>query len=170
MGSAKGHNKACDWWSVGVLLFEMLTGRLPFEGKNRQQLQRAIIHDRLRLPTFLSSAACNSIKALLNKDQKTRAGTAPGGSGLVTVQELPLFKGMNWAKLKRREIASPFLPDITGPSCTANFDTKWTKMEPKESPDSTPPTGESMPALDSPGGSAFAGYTYTRGGVGLLQH
>jgi p70 ribosomal S6 kinase len=61
----KGHDKAADWWSVGILLFEMLTGKPPFVGK-RDKIQQKIIKDKLKLPAYLTSEAHSLLKASHN--------------------------------------------------------------------------------------------------------
>ncbi|KAH9301500.1 hypothetical protein KI387_013083, partial [Taxus chinensis] len=54
---SKGHDKGVDWWSVGILLYEMLTGQPPFTHNNRQKLQDKIIKDKIKLPSYLTSEA-----------------------------------------------------------------------------------------------------------------
>lgn len=68
----KGHDKAADWWSIGILLFEMLTGKPPFIGGNREKVQQKIIKDKIKLPAFLSSDAHSLLKGLLQKDPSKR--------------------------------------------------------------------------------------------------
>lgn len=60
----KGHDKAADWWSVGVLLFEMLTGKPPFCGGSRDKIQHKIVKDKMKLPAFLSSEAHSLLKGV----------------------------------------------------------------------------------------------------------
>lgn len=68
----KGHDKAADCWSIGILLFEMLTGKPPFIGGNREKVQQKIIKDKIKLPAFLSSDAHSLLKGLLQKDPSKR--------------------------------------------------------------------------------------------------
>uniref|UniRef100_A0A453I5G7 non-specific serine/threonine protein kinase n=1 Tax=Aegilops tauschii subsp. strangulata TaxID=200361 RepID=A0A453I5G7_AEGTS len=60
----RGHDKAADWWSVGILLFEMLTGKPPFFGGNRDKIQQKIVKEKMKLPTYLSSEVHSLLKGL----------------------------------------------------------------------------------------------------------
>uniref|UniRef100_A0A453I5H8 non-specific serine/threonine protein kinase n=1 Tax=Aegilops tauschii subsp. strangulata TaxID=200361 RepID=A0A453I5H8_AEGTS len=62
----RGHDKAADWWSVGILLFEMLTGKPPFFGGNRDKIQQKIVKEKMKLPTYLSSEVHSLLKGLLH--------------------------------------------------------------------------------------------------------
>lgn len=61
--------QSADWWSVGVLLFEMLSGNAPFRAKNRGVLQKKILTEKIKYPTFLTSAAHKFLTALLQRDE-----------------------------------------------------------------------------------------------------
>ena len=148
--AGRGHSKAADWWSLGVLLFEMLTGAAPFRAKNRAVMQKKILTDKIKYPTFLTNQAHKLLTGLLQRDEGKRLGSSPQGAE--DVQRADFFKAIHWRKLERREMSAPFKPSVASELCTANFDEAWTKM----------------PALDSPGGTpdagshAFLGYTYCR--------
>jgi p70 ribosomal S6 kinase len=60
----RGHDKAADWWSVGILLFEMLTGKPPFVGGNRDKIQQKIVKEKIKLPTYLSSEVHSLLKGV----------------------------------------------------------------------------------------------------------
>jgi p70 ribosomal S6 kinase len=61
--------QTADWWSLGVLLFEMLTGSAPFRAKNRALLQKKILTEKIKYPTFLTSAAHKLLLGLLQRDE-----------------------------------------------------------------------------------------------------
>ncbi|XP_044491180.1 serine/threonine-protein kinase AtPK2/AtPK19-like [Mangifera indica] len=146
----KGHDKAVDWWSVGILLYEMLTGKPPFIGGNKQKVQQKIVKDKIKLPAFLSSEAHSLLKGLLQKEPGKRLGSGPRGSE--EIKQHKWFKSVNWKKLEAREIQPSFHPDVAGKHCIANFDKQWTEM----------------PLLDSPAASPknninpFVDFTYVR--------
>ncbi|KAI3666809.1 hypothetical protein L6452_41846 [Arctium lappa] len=153
----KGHDKAADWWSVGILLFEMLTGQPPFHGGNRDKIQKKIVKDKLKLPAFLTSEAHALLKGLLQKDPSKRLGN--GSMGSDEIKHHKWFKPINWKKLDAREIQPSFRPEVAGSQCIANFDKRWTDMPLLDSPAS------------SPNGSAnlFQGFTYVQPAASFLR-
>ncbi|XP_062189631.1 serine/threonine-protein kinase AtPK1/AtPK6-like [Phragmites australis] len=146
----RGHDKAADWWSVGILLFEMLTGKAPYVG-NRDKVQQKIVKEKLKLPPFLSSEAHSLLKGLLHKEANKRLGSGPGGSD--EIKNHKWFKPINWRKLEARQMQPSFRPNVAGLTCIANFDECWTRTPVLDSPVTTPASG---------GHSNFAGFTYVR--------
>ncbi|KAJ4851379.1 hypothetical protein Tsubulata_006698 [Turnera subulata] len=144
---SKGHNKDADWWSVGVLLYEMLSGQPPFTHPNRKKLQERIIKEKIKLPPFLSTEVHSLLKGLLQKEPSKRLGSGAGGGD--EIKRHKWFKSINWKKLEARELQPKFKPDVGGKECTANFDKCWTTMPAHDSPASTPTTG-----------GHFQGYSY----------
>ncbi|KAI9102181.1 hypothetical protein K1719_023691 [Acacia pycnantha] len=132
----KGHDKGADWWSFGILIFEMLTGKPPFTGGNRQKIQQKITRDKVKLPSFLSSEAHSLLKGLLQKEASKRLGNGPSGSEMIKSHKW--FKSINWKKLEAREIRPSFVPEVAGNHCVANFDDRWTNMPLLDSPVVTP--------------------------------
>nr|GFA38962.1 serine/threonine-protein kinase AtPK2/AtPK19-like [Tanacetum cinerariifolium] len=144
---AKGHNKNADWWSVGILLYEMLTGKPPYTHSNRKKLQEKIINEKVKLLPRLSGEAHSLLKGLLQKDPSLRLGSGARGSD--DIKGHKWFKTINWKKLDSRELQPKFKPDISGEECTENFDKCWTAMPLDDSPAPTPT-----------GGEHFHGYTH----------
>jgi len=133
MISGSGYGKAADWWSVGILIFDMLTGGPPFRSKNDGALQKKIMTEKLRLPVYLSAEAHSIIKGLLNRDDKKRLGS--GKTGAKEIKAHPFFKGINWKKLERMEMEPPFRPNVpNGTLDVSNFDVEFLNQPVTESP------------------------------------
>ncbi|PON41876.1 Phototropin [Trema orientale] len=94
-----GHSSAIDWWAFGILLYEMLYGRTPFRGKNRQKTFANILHKDLTFPSSVqvSLAARQLINALLQRDPADRLGSKTGAN---EIKEHPFFRGINWPLIR----------------------------------------------------------------------
>lgn len=151
----KGHTKSVDWWSTGILLFEMLCGVPPFKAKSRNALQTQILNAKPKFPKFMGTDAQNLLKGLLTKDPMKRLGSGPGGSD--AIKKHPFFKSINWFKLEKGEIPSTFKPSIQSRASVENFDKIWTDQRVEDSPCGTP----KMSALVSDPTAIFQGFTFT---------
>jgi ribosomal protein S6 kinase alpha-1/2/3/6 len=129
--SRKGHTSVCDWWSLGVLMFEMLVGTLPFSCKDRKQTMQQILRAKLRMPDFLSQDAQALLRALFKRNPSNRLGAGPDGSN--EIKNHPFFSIIDWDKLLAREISPPFQPTIQLDD-TYYFDREFTLRTPKDSP------------------------------------
>ncbi|XP_024516614.1 serine/threonine-protein kinase AtPK2/AtPK19 isoform X1 [Selaginella moellendorffii] len=153
---SKGHGKSADWWSLGILVYEMLHGMPPFTNRNKNKLQQEIIKGKLKLPGYLSSEVHSLLKGLLHKDPSKRLGS--GGNGSYDIKRHKWFKCINWTKLDAGLIQPKFVPVVQGRACIANFDEKWTTLPAQDSPASTPRAAD----IDM-----FQGYTYVAPNVWL---
>lgn len=113
MISQTGHDKAVDWWAVGVLMYEMLIGVTPFFNKNKNMLmqkiqkQKVVFPDRKKYKIDFSDEMMDLIVRLLDKDKNTRMGSK---DDFFEILSHPVFKGIDIQKLESKSIEPPFKP------------------------------------------------------------
>jgi len=126
----QGHGKAVDWWSLGILCFELCTGLAPFYHPNMHTMYIKIRKENPKYPASLSKDIQDFISRLLIKDPKERLG-----SGKKDVEELKKhqwFKGLNWEDLFAKKIDPPYKPKVKSETDTSNFSTEFTKESTKD--------------------------------------
>uniref|UniRef100_F1LYL8 Ribosomal protein S6 kinase A6 n=1 Tax=Rattus norvegicus TaxID=10116 RepID=F1LYL8_RAT len=126
----RGHSQSADWWSYGVLMFEMLTGTLPFQGKDRNETMNMILKAKLGMPQFLSAEAQSLLRMLFKRNPANRLGS----EGVEEVKRHAFFSSIDWNKLYKREVQPPFRPASGKPDDTFCFDPEFTAKTPKDSP------------------------------------
>jgi serine/threonine kinase 32 len=116
----KGYYDSVDWWSLGVLVYELLFGKRPFRGRTNGALTQAILHDDLRFPPDaeerVSPECIQAIQGFCTRDISKRLGC--NADGFDGVRNHPWFAGIVWEALESKEAKPPFTPD----SKHANFD------------------------------------------------
>ncbi|OAX84152.1 AGC/RSK protein kinase [Emergomyces africanus] len=123
----KPYGKACDWWSLGALGFDLLTGSPPFKGNNHAKIQEKIIKQKLVLPYFLGPDAKDLLTRLLRKEPRKRLGyNMP--KDLQSIKNHRFFRKIDWKALERREIEPPIKPLITDPALAENFSSDFTGL------------------------------------------
>uniref|UniRef100_A0A672KZQ8 non-specific serine/threonine protein kinase n=1 Tax=Sinocyclocheilus grahami TaxID=75366 RepID=A0A672KZQ8_SINGR len=125
----RGHTQSADWWSLGVLMFEMLTGTLPFQGKDRNETMNMILKAKLGMPQFLSLEAQSLLRMLFKRNPTNRLGAGP--DGVEEIKRHAFFSTIDWNKLYRRELQPPFKPATGRPDDTFCFDPEFTAKTPK---------------------------------------
>lgn len=115
----QGHGKAVDWWSLGALIFEMLTGLPPFyNAKDRERMFQDIMQSEVRFPAYISANARSLLEQLFVKDPAARLGGSARDAD--EIKEHPWFSGINWSRMMTREEIPPFIPSLD-----SIFDTKY---------------------------------------------
>ncbi|CAB3411331.1 unnamed protein product [Caenorhabditis bovis] len=134
-----------DWWALGVLMFEMMAGRSPFdivgmpnaEENTEDYLFQIILEKQIRIPRSLSVKAASVLKGFLNKDPTERLGCKFDISeGLRDMKEHPFFKGhIDWEQLEQKAIAPPYHPSVESDRDLKHFDHQFTDEPPQLTPD-----------------------------------
>lgn len=151
----KGHGKAVDWYALGALTYEMLTGLPPYYDSNRDKLFVNIEIGVLRYPGYLDRVASNLIKALLIRCPQDRLGGGQGGG--VDVKAHPFWANVNWKDLEQRKVEPPFCPDEEGGADCRYFQRDFVQMSAVNS--ETSPRGTSL------GRYHFSGFSFAHDGV-----
>ncbi|XP_031437612.1 protein kinase C, eta, b isoform X2 [Clupea harengus] len=125
----KPYSHSVDWWALGVLLFEMLSGHAPFEAETEDELFECIRRETVVYSSWLSSEAEDILKGLLTKDPQCRLGCVEREGGEDAITSHPFFAGLNWNSLKKRELEPPFKPRIKSLEDVSNFDPDFTQEE-----------------------------------------
>lgn len=128
-----GHGQAVDWWSLGALLYEMLTGWPPFYSRDQERLFTKIKRAKLDIPQNISADAADILSRLLEKNPVDRLGGSTRDAD--DVKSHPFFKSIDWDKLFRKAIAVPFVPEVKDILDTSQFSSEFTSL-PISSPSS----------------------------------
>ena len=139
----EGHTFMCDWWSFGILIYELLYGNTPFYNVDKNRMYDLINTGSISYPKFIqiegenkprnykvSEDAKNLINKLLEKDPGTRLGR----KGLKEIKKHPFFSGVNFDDLQKKKHKAPFKPTIDKDDVTNNFDEEYLTMDVTESP------------------------------------
>lgn len=129
-GGTTGHDVAADWWSVGVLAYELLTGASPFtvegEQNSQQEISQRILRTPVPVPHTVKSEVRDFILKLLVKDPRKRLGG--GVKDAKDIKLHPFFKEIDWDLLAKKQIPAPFKPKIRDELDTSNFSDEFTKL------------------------------------------
>ncbi|NXC18140.1 KPCD kinase, partial [Corythaeola cristata] len=114
-----------DWWSFGVLLYEMLIGQSPFHGDDEDELFESIRVDTPHYPRWITKESKDILEKLFERDPTRRLGVTGN------IRDHPFFKTINWTVLEKREVDPPFKPKVKSASDYNNFDREFLSEKPK---------------------------------------
>ncbi|KAH0954635.1 hypothetical protein HN011_003749 [Eciton burchellii] len=127
-----GHGKAVDWWSLGTLIYDMLTGQSPFSASDRQKTIQKILRGKLYFPMYVTPDAKDLIRKLLKKKPAQRLGGGPSDAEQVKTHKF--FKHINWHDVLCRKLVPPYIPELKSDDDVSLFDKKFTNIAPVDSP------------------------------------
>lgn len=132
---SKGHSKAVDWWSLGILIFEMIVGFPPFFDDQPFGIYEKILAGKIDWPRHMDPVVKDLIKKLLVPDRTKRLGNMKNGAE--DVKRHKWFKSVDWDDVFARKLVPPIIPKVAHDGDTKNFDTY-----PEDDWQKTPPAGE----------------------------
>eukprot|EP00048_Salpingoeca_helianthica_P006396 m.98074 g.98074 ORF g.98074 m.98074 type:complete len:416 (-) comp13997_c2_seq1:295-1542(-) len=147
--SREGHGKSVDWWSLGALTFDMLTGSPPFCSSTRKKTMEKIMRAKIYFPPYLSQLAKDLLYRLMRRDIGARLGSLHGAE---EIKRHPFFAGVNWDLVLARRVAPPFLPIMRSELDVSNFDSRFTSQAVVD----TPVESGLSPSFSE----LFSGFTY----------
>uniref|UniRef100_A0A8B9LB70 non-specific serine/threonine protein kinase n=1 Tax=Astyanax mexicanus TaxID=7994 RepID=A0A8B9LB70_ASTMX len=118
------YGRAVDWWGLGVVMYEMMCGRLPFYNQDHERLFELILMEEIRFPRNLSPEAKSLLAGLLKKDPKQRLGGSSDDAKEVMSHKF--FSLINWQDVLQKKLIPPFKPQVTSETDTRYFDEEFT--------------------------------------------
>ncbi|KAM5387093.1 hypothetical protein ACJA88_001445 [Fusarium oxysporum] len=120
--SNKGYNKSVDWWSLGILIYEMLCGYTPFwDSGSPMKIYENILKGKVKYPAYVNADAQNLLERLITADLTKRLGNLYGGPD--DVKTHPWFAEVTWDRLARKDIDAPYTPPVkAGAGDASQFD------------------------------------------------
>jgi protein kinase A len=117
---SKGYGRAVDWWSLGILIFEMLAGYPPFYDDDHLKLYEKILQGKIKWPSYFDPNAKDLLQHLLTNDLSRRYGNLKNGAD--DIKNHAWFNGVDFDRVGARQIRAPYIPSIRGEGDASHFD------------------------------------------------
>lgn len=117
------YDKSVDWWSFGILLFEMLNGLPPFYNENVNAMYKSVLRDEIKFPSSIAGEVKDLISKLLDRNPKTRLGS--GKSDADEIKAHPFFNGIDWKAVFEKKIKPEWVPTLKSLTDVTNFDEEF---------------------------------------------
>ena len=114
-----GTSKASDWWSFGIIIYEMLTGETPFAGYDEDEMYTRICYGVSEYSPMIDETTKDLLQGLLMVDPQQRLGS--GLEGSEEIKKHPYFEGIDWTLMRNHLYQTPMVPMVTSPYDTENF-------------------------------------------------
>ncbi|KXT02411.1 hypothetical protein AC578_7853 [Pseudocercospora eumusae] len=155
----KPYDFSVDWWGLGAIGFDLLTGSPPFGGNNHAKIQQNILKQKLQLPYFLGPDAKDLLTRLLRKEPHKRLGGTTS-KGIKELKSHRYFRKIDWKKLERRELEPPIQPLVTDPELAENFSADFTDLPLSPVMSRASKTFEFTPTSAAAESNPFGGFSY----------
>ena len=125
----KGYTRVVDFWTLGILLYEMLTSLPPFYDEDVSIMYKKILNDELLFPNDIDNITKDLIKNLLNRDPNKRLGI----NGVEEIKNHEFFKDIDWIKLNNKGYIPPYKPLVKDSMDISNISSEFTDERPMDS-------------------------------------
>ncbi|CAI2163432.1 3495_t:CDS:2 [Funneliformis geosporum] len=149
---AEEYSYPVDWWSLGTLLYEMMTGITPFWAEDQNRMYQRVLEDELIFPDDMTFESIDILRGLLQRNPMNRLGCGPVGS--MEIKTHSYFNFVNWDDVYHKRIRAPYIPTIEHETDLQNFDDTFVSMSPKLSIPNQDTMDDSLQ-------QCFAGYSFS---------
>ena len=127
----QGHGQSVDFWALGVLIYELITGRHPFYTPNKDEMYRRILSVEPVISKLLLPDSQDILRQLLEKQVHKRLGSGP--AGVDEIKRHAFFRPIDFSRVLAGSVKMPFVPNVRTSTDVSNFDVQFTREVPADS-------------------------------------